>query len=438
MSKRKRSATVAAPEVRCATRALKNARHLRIAAPHVLPGPGSVEGFGTGIPVSILARLHHMAADDPELRSYKQLAEHLKSNRLPTPGSHARDPLFSGTIHLVQLTFTTNAGTFVLPDADMNTIVQYTQHAVVPISEYATQYGPNSVAVSPTFIRFTVNLPSGSYADSDVQTWVNDIVSANNLPSNCCIALVSPQGVSGGSVGGNSGYHGKASVVYTIFGVFSTGLTLQDLPDVYAMVVSHEIAELVVDPNVDNNNPEVCDPCDINCGPLHRCYFDVNNHYLGSTQALPPAYSFSYYICAVVKEAGASSCPAPGADCDYAPAVPKKIEFKEHKEVKVEKNEIKEYKAEKTEPWEHKQYKPEFDIKELVAELPWWVHPGDPIEQHLVQIEASLEKLTHFIGAEMRPDLGRGALGQEPDVKPRSRSTARRRTAARKPRSTGG
>ena len=96
---------------------------------------------------------------------------------------------------------------------------------------------------------------------------------------------------------------------------------MQDEQDTYAMVVSHEVAELIVDPRVDHANPEVCDPCDLNCGAqnLNRAYFDAQNKYLGTVSALPPTFNFSYYMCAVVKPAGASGCPAPGADCVYAP-----------------------------------------------------------------------------------------------------------------------
>jgi hypothetical protein len=42
------------------------------------------------------------------------------------------------------------------------------------------------------------------------------------------------------------------------------------------MGVSHEIAEMVVDPNVDPISPEVCAPCDLNCSVLYRIYFDSN------------------------------------------------------------------------------------------------------------------------------------------------------------------
>jgi len=320
MAKRKVTKRRPADLVRCATRALKNARYLQESAADAIPRPGSPEGFGTGIPIPVLARLHRLPHDHPDLRAYKPLAAYLQHNRLPMPGRNARDALFNGTIFFVQVKFNVPGGPFVVADADMNTIVEYAQHAVVPISEYARQYGANAVQAAPGFIRHSVTLASTSYGDSDVQTWVNDIVRVNSLPLTSCVAIVSPQGMNGTGVGGNSGYHSKANAVYTIFGVFATGIGLQDLGDVYAMVVSHEIAELVVDPNVDGQNPEVCDPCDINCGPLHRCYFDASDNFLGATATLPPAFAFSYYICAVVNTAGAASCPAPDGDCNYAPA----------------------------------------------------------------------------------------------------------------------
>ena len=135
--------------------------------------------------------------------------------------------------------------------------------------------------------------------------------------------IVSPQGLNAPNVGGNAGYHGLASVSnvpYVVAGVFEQNLTLQDNVDVYAMVISHEIAEMIVDPNVDGNNPEVCDPCDINCANLTRIYFDASNTFLGANQNTPPGgFNFTYYICAVVKPGGATQCPAPSADCAYAP-----------------------------------------------------------------------------------------------------------------------
>ncbi|MDQ6947039.1 MAG: hypothetical protein M3256_12435, partial [Actinomycetota bacterium] len=322
MSQQQSAPIVPSPQRRCSTRALKNAQYLRQVAPNALPSAESDEGFGTGIPIDVLARLHRLPADHPDLQPYEALSSFLSSNQMPLPlAGAARGELFNGTIYFVQVTFNTPGRSFMINDSDMNTIVAYTKHAVVPICDYASQYGQNSAAVNGSFLRYSVTLGGTSYSDADLKGWVNDIVRSNRLPSSCCIALPSPQGLSISEVSGNAGYHGKANVPYTVFGVYATGLTLQDLPDVYAMVVSHELAELIVDPDVSHTNPEVCDPCDLNCGPLHRCYFDDLDTYLASTAALPPGFDFSYYVCAVVQPDAAASCPAGDGSCDYVPAL---------------------------------------------------------------------------------------------------------------------
>src|SRR5262249_42857419 len=157
--------------------------------------------------------------------------------------------------------------------------------AIIPISEYASEYGRNNIYVSPNVIQYSVTLQGTTYNDQALQVWVNDIVNQNNLPSNSsCIFVVSPQGLTVPQVDANSGYHGLANSPYIILGVFSQNLTLQDLQDAYAMGVSHEIAEMVVDPNVDHSNPEVCDPCDINCHVLYRNFFDSNDEYISTTR----------------------------------------------------------------------------------------------------------------------------------------------------------
>jgi len=265
-----------APAVRCYTRALKNARYLQKLAPELFARDPHAEGFGTGVPLELLQVLHRLPHDAPVLSRHKAVADFLRQNPLPVPGRAARDALFSGTIHFARVTFQTSGGNVVMPAADMNQIVQYAQHAIVSLSEYAAQYGLNAVSVSPTLLTFTANVPSGNYTDGDLQGWVNSMVTANSLPTNSCIFVISPSGVTAANVGGNSGYHSKANIPYIVAGVTAAGLTLADNPDVYAMVVSHEVAEMIVDPNVGGGDPEVCDPCDINCGDLTRCYFDAS------------------------------------------------------------------------------------------------------------------------------------------------------------------
>ena len=320
MPARRRGET-SAPAVRCYTRALKNARFLREAAPEVFAQDPAAEGFGTGVPLEILRGLHRIRHNSPVLNRHKAVAEVLRTSRPPVPGRASRDALFRGTIHFAQVTFQTSGGDLVVPTADMNQIVQYAQHAIVPVSEYAAQYGPNTVSISPTLLAKTVSLSGSSFTDGDLQGWVNDLASSNGFGSDHCIFVPVPPGVSANEVGENSGYHSKANIPYIVAGV-TTGLTLADIADVYAMVVSHEAAEMVVDPNVDGNNPEVCDPCDINCGNLTRCYFDASDNFLGVNQNSPPGgFAFTYYTCAVVKPEGASNCPASAADCQYAPVL---------------------------------------------------------------------------------------------------------------------
>ena len=119
-----------------------------------------------------------------------------------------------------------------------------------------------------------------------------------------------------------------ANVPYAVWGMGGTGITLADQADVYAMVVSHEIAELIVDPRGDLSNPEVCDPCCINCegAAFFRAYFDSFNDYLGTNQSTPPGgFNFAYYVAVVVKPEGAATsegdCHASNGDCNYPPVI---------------------------------------------------------------------------------------------------------------------
>jgi Subtilase family len=109
-----------------------------------------------------------------------------------------------------------------------------------------------------------------------------------------------------------------------------------------------------------------------------------------------------------------------------------KAEKVERKELKREKAERKELKVEKL---ELKERKPEFEkqfLLEKLAELRrgWGFPPPTPgslgpaqqfageapVEERLAALEAAFEELRHFIAAELRPDLGGGALTEEYDL----------------------
>ncbi|MBV9250265.1 MAG: hypothetical protein JO227_13600 [Acetobacteraceae bacterium] len=147
----------------------------------------------------------------------------------------------------------------------MNTAISYATQAVVPISLYASQYGPNSLAVSPNIISYNMELSQPSIDDGQLQNLVNDV--ASKLPPEACVVVLLPPAMDNRSNSrsqGTHGYHGHAKVPYINSYIDndqqgSTSLTVQDVSFRYAGSLSHEIAEMVVDPF--GNGPEVCDPC---------------------------------------------------------------------------------------------------------------------------------------------------------------------------------
>ena len=302
----------------CGTRAIKNARYLQKVAPEVMPTKEPAEGFGSVIPQKVLGRLHQAGA--PEMRGDTKLHEALKGVKFPA--ILASGSLFQGTLYFVSVQFTIqNQGNAVISvsAADMATAIQYAQDASPAISAYASLYGSNKCAVSPTATSYSVTLASAAYNDSQLQTWVN--AAAASLPSDACVVILNPQNInntSGSRSAGIGGYHGKANVPYIFVNLFGTGLTVADNAFAYAQILSHEIAEMVVDPLADLSNPEVCDPCGPNCQSVYLDYFK-NGNYVGTSQSFPPGYAFDFYINAIVKPEAATQCPAPAADCDYGP-----------------------------------------------------------------------------------------------------------------------
>src|SRR5262249_1384502 len=156
----------------CCTRALKNAKHLQKLAPEIFARHSTAEGFGTGVPLKILTSLHRIRHDSPVLNPYPDVAKLLFNRQLPIPERAVRSPLFNGTLHFAQITFATNGGfgpIVAITTPDMNQIVEYAQHAVVPISEYAGLYGKNSVSVSPTLLTRTIILTGTSFTQGDLE-----------------------------------------------------------------------------------------------------------------------------------------------------------------------------------------------------------------------------------------------------------------------------
>src|SRR5260221_9494817 len=144
-------------------------------------------------------------------------------------------PLFSGTVHFIHPTFVTPGGTFTFSAADMQTMIQYAQHAIVPILEMVHQeYGPSTTVISPTTIDYTAHMSAATFSDSDLQGWVNDILSTNGLdPSTTLIAVPCPSGIDddSGYVVANGGYHYIAHRPYPFCRIIWTGPSLGEQVD---------------------------------------------------------------------------------------------------------------------------------------------------------------------------------------------------------------
>jgi hypothetical protein len=305
----------------CGTRKIKNAKHIQRVAPEIIPFDEPLEGFESLVSYELLNVIHVIG---PEEVKEKRLSKALARHRAPTPGTKAIGPLFNGTLHFVRVAFGVGKRMLAVPYADMKTAIEFAATADVPIVKYASQYGPTSSSVSATPVEFAVTLGSGKYNDQMLSEWVDSVVNQNGLSGSVCPVFLNPLGVvnTDGDAGkGVLGYHGvsPAGTPYVFVNVMGGSLTVQDSDDVYALALSHEIAEMTVDPAAGGGNPEVCDGCGPNCQAVLRDYFDDRGDYVATSTAFPPSFPFGFYINAIVRPSAANQCPAPVAACSYAP-----------------------------------------------------------------------------------------------------------------------
>jgi hypothetical protein len=318
----------------CATRAMKNAKHIKAAAPQVFPAVEPPDGFASVVPFDVLRRFHRMS--DDELRRHPHLLEasHKLRQGPPTAGTAVSAalpilfPLFKGTVHLAQIAFNADGVTKSFSDADMATMLRYLQLAAPAIAEYTSQYGECRLDVSPAVLKLAVDVPGGKYNDDALQGFVKTLLAKNNLPrGSSCIVVFNPDGVvntDGDGSKGIGGYHDAVSgTPYCFCNVGKSNFTVQDRGNRYAEVLSHEVAEMVVDPLISFLSPEVCDGCAGNCSNRWLSFFAADPagkpHYLRSARAVPPLpFNPDFFIAAVARPRNANDCPAPESGCSYA------------------------------------------------------------------------------------------------------------------------
>jgi hypothetical protein len=297
-----------------ATRALKNLRWLRKNDSELFGKSLPKDGRESGISIGVASRLHLL--------------------RFPLVTGKVSSPLFSGTMHFVQIGFTITSGSkspisASVPRGDLEVAIAYAKLAAPQLSRYAGQYGQNSIEISSDILPYEVGLKSRSYSDADVQLWVNAIKDTHKLPASDALAILNPITVTNASADPFNGmppcfgYHGTADMPYLFVNVLGTGLSINDAANVYAVTLSHEIVELTVDPGTDVEMLEVCDPC---AGDnQYLVYFDKNGSFVGSDKsrspgsAYAPGFEYAFFTSTVVKPGSATVNPVPEADCAYPP-----------------------------------------------------------------------------------------------------------------------
>lgn len=249
--------------------------------------------------------------------------------------------LFTGELVFANLTFNSRDQNFdlvtTISGRDLSTILNFATQAVIPISQYASQYGANGISVNQNVLSYEVNLTGLSFDDAALKEWVSEIVNANQLDTSTCVIILLPPGISNSSWSpGTGGEHYHDAIPYILSSVAGTfdvngnitlkdlagnpqNLTVQDTFFSFAGSLSHEIAEMTVNPF--GGNPEVCDACGPNFNSTYLNYFDFFGNYIGTTQTPPYNVNFSYnfYLNGIATPPFALQAKAPASACSYFP-----------------------------------------------------------------------------------------------------------------------
>jgi hypothetical protein len=237
---------------------------------------------------------------------------------------------FIGTIYFARVAFglksdTTNVS--VVSDEDVKTAIEYATKAVVPISLYAAQYGDVSLRVHPEAITYNALVDSKTVSDGEIRDIVDDL--ATRLPADACVAILLPTDMDNSKHPRSeaNGYHDCSDIPYINSYIYDDKekhpfLTVRDETFRYAYTLSHEIAEMAVDPK-GSGQPEVCDSCSGAYQTAWICYFDKDGCYLATSQKPPydPTLGFSYdfYISPIARPGYNGNYAAPESACSYAP-----------------------------------------------------------------------------------------------------------------------
>lgn len=301
----------------CSTRSMKNAKFLQSNRIEFFPEYEPLEGFGSLLPPDVLATLERASAMN---RISGKLLEVLRVNSPPTPRTTASSPLFSGELRFVEAVFSAGDAPLQVLPQDLATAMSYSRLCVGPLSAYASQYGPNSLSVSPTTVPLKASVPGGRYNDQMLAGWVDGLARQFGLGPDSCLVVLNPTGVVNTDADpgkGVLGYHfqSPSGVPYAFVNLMGSSLTVADASDSFALALSHEIVEMAVDPRADGSNPETSDSCSGNCSVDNRNYFSSAGAWIGPS----PVPGYGFFTCGVAKPSEVNKCPALPSACSYPP-----------------------------------------------------------------------------------------------------------------------
>ncbi|HEX4167117.1 MAG TPA: hypothetical protein VHZ55_16755 [Bryobacteraceae bacterium] len=177
-----------------ATRMLKNANHLLGQAPQLVD-PELAQKAG----IEILKPAQLRVVHDPSRVKSAGLSERqlkaLSSVKFETRSLKFDTGLFSGTVHVVDLSFRItgqNNQIIPLPANTIPIVIEYLTLAVNSVSQYTSQYGSHSVTISQIPLVAQVDVPTTSYNNGWLKNWVNTIAADANIPPTDCICILNP------------------------------------------------------------------------------------------------------------------------------------------------------------------------------------------------------------------------------------------------------
>lgn len=231
------------------------------------------------------------------------------------------EKLFSGMLHFVSLLFPNGLA---VSNADLDTAIRYMQLAAPMITRYCSEYGSNSIGINETIITYSPS--TTSYNDATLEQWAESIARQNSISDSDCLVFLNPQGAINSDADATKGVLGYHNITpsgpsYCFVNVMGTGFTIDDGADIYAVALSHEVAEMCVDPLANLSNPEISDECAGNCQVDFRNFFDSNSIWISASlsSAFPPNFPYTFFTEGIVLPADAKECPAPAKSCQYAP-----------------------------------------------------------------------------------------------------------------------